>query len=211
MFRVPRLLRSAAVTVHVLALGLAESTLPPHAPGHLTLLPLSRLPAEAQLLGKLGLGPDLKTDWLEGCKKGQSPQEWGGTGGVCRLGAGMPRTHAQVHMPLRTSLKTHVQLNALLNKRKLQVCRLGARGKSGKRAGCARHKSGPTPSTSALRKLRLPNKEYLFSSLKKPGEKRPHSGVREDPRGGDLEAMSYGLEFLRGSGCGSAPPPREGC
>lgn len=190
-------------------MGLVGSTLRPHPPGHLTLLPPSRLPAEAQLLGKLGLGPGLKTDWLEGCEKGQSPREWGGTGGVCRLGAGMPRTHAQVHIPLGTSLKTHVQLNASLNKRKPQVCRLGARGKGGKRAGCARHESSPTTTTSARGKLRLPYKEYLPSSLRRPGENRPHTGVREDPRGGSLEGMSCGLEFLQGSGCGSAPP-REG-
>lgn len=41
-------------------------------------------------------------------------------GGVYRLGAGMPCTHAQVHIALRTSLKIHVQLNASLNKRKPQ-------------------------------------------------------------------------------------------
>lgn len=57
--RVPK-----AVTVHILTLGLAVSR--PHPLGHLTLLPPTRLPAEAQLLGKLGLGPGLKTDWLEG-------------------------------------------------------------------------------------------------------------------------------------------------
>lgn len=66
-------------------------------------------PCLGSALGKLGLGPGLKTDWLEGCKKGRSPQESGGMGGVLRLGAGISRTHAQVHIALSTSLKIHVE------------------------------------------------------------------------------------------------------
>lgn len=61
-------------------------------------------------------------------------------GGVCGLGAGMPRTHTQVHIALRTSLKIHVQLNASLNKRKPQSAVWEPLGKSGKRAGCVNHK-----------------------------------------------------------------------
>lgn len=103
--------------VHILTLGLAVSR--PHSLGHLTLLPTTRLPAEAQLLGKLGLGPGLKTDWLEGwLQERPEPRRSGEEWEECvRLGAGMPCTHAQVHIALRTSLKIHVQLNASLNKR----------------------------------------------------------------------------------------------
>lgn len=102
--------------MHILTLGLAVSR--PHPLGHLTLLPPTRLLAEAQLLGKLGLGPGLKTDWLEGWLQ-ESPEPAGvGRNGKCRLGAGMPRTHRHIHITLWTSLKIHVQLNASLNKRK---------------------------------------------------------------------------------------------
>lgn len=75
--------------VHILTLGLAVSR--PHSLGHLTLLPTTRLPAEAQLLGKLGLGPGLKTDWLEGwLQERPEPRRSGEEWEECvRLGAGM--------------------------------------------------------------------------------------------------------------------------
>lgn len=77
--------------VHILALGLAVSTLRPHPLGHLTLLLPSRLPAETQLLGELGLGPSLKTDWLKGYRKDWSREEWEGCAG---WGLGRP-AHTQ--------------------------------------------------------------------------------------------------------------------
>lgn len=105
--------------VHILTLGLAVSR--PHPLGHLTAPVASpRLPAEVQLLSKLGLGPGLETDWLEGWLQERarwSGEEWEECVG---WGLGCPRTQAQVHTALRTSLNIHVQLNTSLNKRKPQ-------------------------------------------------------------------------------------------
>lgn len=74
-------------------------------------------------------------------------------------------------------------IERFIKQKKTSVCRLGTRGKSGKRAGCACHKSGPTPSPNPLQRLRLPYKEYLSLLPKEPGENRPQTGVRERPGG----------------------------
>lgn len=76
-------------------------------------------------------------------------------GGVYRLGAGMPSTHAQVHIALRTSLKIHVQLNASLNKRKPQSAAWEPMEKAG---------SGRVATVTSLVPLppQLPCRDYGF-------------------------------------------------
>lgn len=203
----PQAVGLAAVMVHILALGLVVSTLRPHPLGHLTLLQPSRLPAETQLLGKLGLGPGLKTDWLKGYRKDWSP---GGMGGVCRLGAGTPRIHAQVHIALRTSLKIHVQLNASLNKRKPPQSAVWAHTKKSGKTGGSREtqvRSHSLPKCSE-EELGLPYKEYFPSSLEKPGENRPPTGVREYLGGGG--GVAWRLQVPTGSRVLVGPAPGGG-
>lgn len=87
-------------------------------------------------------------------------------------------------------------IERFIKQKETSVCRLGAHEKSGKWAGRAGHKSGPTPSPSALQKLGLPYKEYLPSSLEEPGENRPHSGGRE--HGGGVGVGGKGTAWRPG-------------
>lgn len=64
-------------------------------------------------------------------------------GGVCRLGAGIPRTHAQVHIALKTSPKIHVKWNASLNKRKPQSAVWEPVERA--RSGCVAPVTSPVP------------------------------------------------------------------
>lgn len=127
-------------------------------------------------------------------------------GGVCRLGAGTPRTHAQVHIALRTSLKIHVQLNASLNKRKPPQSAVWVPTKrAGKRAGRARHPIR-LPKYSD-EELGLPYKEYFPSSLEEPGENRSLPGSGSTWAGA---GVAWRLRVFTGSRVLVGPAPGGG-
>lgn len=118
-------------------------------------------------MGKLGLGPGLKTDWLEGWLQERPEPAGVGRNGrsVYAGGWDAPFTRTSTHRT-QDFIEDSRAFERFIKQKKTSVCRLGTGGKSGKRAGCACHKSGPTPSPNPLQRLRLPYKEYLPSSPK---------------------------------------------
>lgn len=98
-------------------------------------------------------------------------------------------------------------IERFIKQKKTSVCRLGTRGKSGKRAGCACHKSGPTPSPNPLQRLRLPYKEYLPSSPRNLEKTGLRLGSESAP--GDAPGLG-GLEFLQGIRALVGPAPTGG-
>lgn len=121
-------------------------------------------------------------------------------GGVCTLGGwDAVYTRTSTHRAQDFTEDSRA-IERFIKQKKTSVCCLGTRGKSWKRAGCACHKSGPTPSPNPLQRLGLPYKEYLPSSPKEPGENRPQTGVREHPGGRSGAWRSGVLAGNRGVG-----------
>lgn len=137
---------------------------------------------------------------------GKSPLEWGGMGGVCRLGAGMPPyTGTSTHRAQDFTEHSRA-IEHFIKQKKTSVCRPGTLGKSGKRVGCASHKSGPAPSQIPCR-----DEGFLIRNIFPPPQgtrrKQASDWGQGAPRGTPraLEAWSS----CRESGRWSAPPQRR--